>query len=145
MQKHKIFSNDAETKKIFNQYYIIDTKSIVDFLGLHYTTNKDNSDFWINFNKNNKKSQNLLNNIHLLKNSIMTKLYNEIWFSKESYYIVALGNKLIDLDNINTIYKEWIDEKKYNELNNFILNKKNISKNFVKNSDFLKYMGGLQK
>jgi tryptophan halogenase len=144
MQKHKIFSNDTETKKIFNEYYIKDTKSIVDFLGLHYTTNKDNSDFWINFNKNNKKSHNLLNNIHLLKNSIMTKLYDEIWFTMESYYIVALGNKLIDLNNINTIYKEWIDEKKYNELNNFILNKKNISKDFVKNSDFLKYMGGLQ-
>ena len=144
MQKHKIFSNNTETKKIFNEYYVRDTKSIVDFLGLHYTTNKDNSDFWINFNKNNKKSQNLLNNLHLLKNSIMTKLYDEIWFTRESYYIVALGNKIIDLNNINTIYKEWIDEKKYNELNNFILNKQNISKDFVKNNDFLKHMGGLQ-
>ena len=74
----------------------------------------------------------------------MTKLYDEIWFTRESYYIVALGNKIIDLNNINTIYKEWIDEKKYNELNNFILNKQNISKDFVKNNDFLKHMGGLQ-
>ena len=142
MQKHKIFSNDVETKKLFNQYYTRDTKSIVDFLSLHYTTNKDNSDFWINFDKNNKKSQNLLNNLHILKNSVLTKLYDEIWFSKNSYYIVALGNKLIDFDNINSIYKKWVNKKRYDELNSFILNKKNISKDFVKHSDFLKYIKG---
>ena len=142
MQKHKIFSNDIETKKLFNEYYIRDTKSIVDFLSLHYTTNKDNSDFWINFDKNNKKSQNLLNNLHILKNSVLTKLYDEIWFSKNSYYIVALGNKLIDFDNINSIYKKWVNKKRYDELNSFILNKKNISKDFVKHSDFLKYIKG---
>jgi tryptophan halogenase len=141
MQKHKIFSNDIKTKKLFNQYYVRDTKSIVDFLSLHYTTNKDNSDFWINFDKNNKKSQNLLNNLHVLQNSVLTKLYDEIWFSKNSYYIVALGNKIIGLDNINNIYGKWVNEERYNELNNFILNKKNISKDFVKHSDALKQMG----
>jgi tryptophan halogenase len=145
MQKHKIFSNDVEIKKLFNEYYIRDAKSIVDFLSLHYTTNKDNSDFWINFNKNNKKSQNLLNNLEILKNSTLTKLYDEIWFSKDSYYIVALGNNLVDLNNINKIYKEFIDENKHSELVSFILNKKNISKDFIKHSDFLKHIGGLQQ
>jgi tryptophan 7-halogenase len=141
MQKHKIFSDEVETKKIFNEYYVRDTESIVDFLGLHYTTNKDNSEFWINFDKNNKKSKNLLNNLHLLKNSVLTKIYDEIWFNRHSYYIVALGNKLIDLNNIKSIYQNWVNEKKYNELNNFILNKKNISKDFIKHSDALKHMG----
>lgn len=141
MQKHKIFSNDIQTKKLFNEYYVRDTKSIVDFLSLHYTTNKDNSDFWINFDKNNKKSQNLLNNLHILKNSVLTKLYDEIWFSKNSYYIVALGNKIIGLDNIENIYQKWVNEQRYNELNSFILNKKNISKGFVKHGDALKQMG----
>ena len=35
MQKHKIFSDDIKTKKIFNEYYVRDTESIVDFLCLH--------------------------------------------------------------------------------------------------------------
>ena len=118
----------------------METKFIVDFLCLHYTTNKNNSDFWINFEKNNKKSKKLLDNINLLKNSILTFKDIDYWFGDINYYSVAFGNKIIDYKNINEIYNSYgLNKCDYLIKTNSTI-KNNVFSNFINHSNFLKYM-----
>ena len=143
MQKHKIFSDDKTIKDILNRKFVKETEYIVDFLSLHYTTNKDGSEFWKDFNKKNKKSKKLLEEIHLLQNSVLTYKDTNYWFNSINYYSVAFGNNIIDYKNIKEIYDSNNLKEYKNSLEYSTRIKKNIFNNFIKHSDFLKYMGGL--
>lgn len=143
VQKHKIFSDDKKIKDILNKKFVKETEYIVDFLSLHYTTNKNNSEFWVDFNKKNKKSKKLLEEIHLLENSILTFKDTNYWFGHLNYYSVAFGNKIIDYKNIKEIYESH-NLKIYEDVLKYSTKiKNNVFNNFINHSNFLKYMGGL--
>lgn len=51
--KSNLTSTNKFIKREFNKKYLQDTQEIVDFLYLHYVTNRTDTDFWKNFTKNN--------------------------------------------------------------------------------------------
>jgi tryptophan halogenase len=142
-QKHAMFSENKEIRKILNEQYVRETTMIVDFLSLHYTTNKTNSDFWINFEKKNKKSKFLSDRLALLQNSTMTHKFDDQWYTAFNYYAVALGNEIIDIENLKNIYYSNNMDKVEKETQDFSRTKRNFINNFIPHSHFIKYMGGL--
>jgi tryptophan 7-halogenase len=142
-QKHAIFSDNKEIRKILNEQYVKETTMIADFLSLHYTTNKTDSIFWIDFKKKNKTSQYLLDRLSLLQNSVMTYKYDDQWFLEFNYYAVALGNEIIDIENLKNIYYANNIDKMEKEMLDFSKTKRNFISNFISHSHFLKYLGGL--
>jgi tryptophan halogenase len=134
--------NPRDLKEILNNKYKEDCEEICDFLYLHYMTNKNNTDFWINFTKNNIMPESLKKRISDL---------NELTYSKKesspfdliSYYIIMNGNKLLSEEFKNKIINKYKPYKNEFEL---IKNKRKVSSNyFTKHSDFIKSLGGLNE
>lgn len=143
--KHLIFSNNKTEKKLFNKNYLTTTEEIVDFLCLHYVTNKDNSEFWKHFNKKNKKSKKLTNYLKLGKNFNLkhSSFMGDEFFTLENYYEIIFGNKIFNKKHLTKIKKEYFETNNLNYFNDKILHKKNVAKNFISHKYFLKFMGGL--
>lgn len=104
--RQNIFSTDQKYKDIFNREVENEMQQILDFIYMHYMTNKQDNDFWINFTKNNIIPETLEEKIFLLNNSTLDLAKNLNVFSSWSYYVVAHGIGLLDLNNIKDIYEK---------------------------------------
>jgi tryptophan halogenase len=105
--RHNIFNKDEEVVKIFNENYVKITNYIVDFLQLHYLTNKTNTEFWSKFKENNKVSVSLKNRIYLMNNSILRDNDTGGVFFADNYYRIWAGMDMLNLENIKKIYEAY--------------------------------------
>jgi len=125
--KQNLYTKNNFVKQKFNDIYLNETEEIVDFLYLHYITNKNNTTFWKNFTKNNKMSEKMSYVLEVFKDKVLIDnfdlLKNKI-FGSTNYHYILIGNKLLDRDTM-----------KKNA--NFILNdtKKQNYENILKNQD----------
>ncbi len=143
--KNNIFNNDEKITKRFNEQSLEYSKNIMNFIYLHYITNKTNTDFWFNFTKNNVIPEKLENIIYIMNNGILKDEDVGNSFSSSSYYTVANGNEVLNLQNIKNI----CNINNFNIFDNFIQIdsqlKKDRKKFLMSHSNFLKYMGGLKE
>ena len=142
-KKESMFNRNEKIISYFNKNYLKETTEISYFIYLHYLTNKENTDFWKDYTKNNPMPNRLDEIITKLKLSILTESENTGIFGKESYYQIADGLSILDKESIKNIYinnnlsifNNIID--KQNKLNDI------VSDGFISHSNFLKYLGGL--
>lgn len=125
--RHNIFNKNEEVIKIFNENYVKITNHIVDFLQLHYLTNKINTEFWLKFKENNKISISLKNKIYLMDNSILRDQDTGGVFFADNYYRIWAGMDMLNLENIKKIY----------EANNFEIWSNEWSQKRIIEADFL--------
>jgi tryptophan halogenase len=142
--KPNIFKRNNGYIKNFNNEYLKNTEKIMDFIYLHYMTDKDNNDFWINFTKKNKIRKALEERVLLLNESVLVDDDLLVPFSSTSYYQVSFGINLLNLNNIKHVVNENNLSRfnKHVEKNELIMEE--LSDNFITHSNFLKFMGGLQ-
>jgi tryptophan halogenase len=142
-KKENIFNRDEEIISYFNKNYLKETTEISYFIYLHYITNKNNTDFWNSFIKNNPMPEKIYQIIQKLKKSILIDQDVDSLFIKDSYYQVADGLKILNKDHIKNIY----NTNNLHIYNNIINKQEEINKitsnTFVNHSDFLKHLGGL--
>lgn len=137
--KNNIVEKNENIKNIFNLSYMNDTQDVVSFLHLHYTTKKDNTDFWKYFLKNNSipdKNKELLEKIKYEIPSFLNFNENGM-FPYESYMSVIFGKKLIDK---SIIERYNIDLSKQNYLEQRRLQIKNDLNLFADHREFLNYI-----
>ena len=145
--KEQLFMNNKEYKNNFNKTYNDEMDSIVDYVYLHYMTDKTNNLFWKDFTINNKIPDSLIEKIYHLNNGMLFQDIaghkNTNIFDSENYFVVARGINLLNKKNVN---KNYI---KYNLEN--VLDKYNYQKDirnkekdyYIKHSNVLKIFGGL--
>jgi tryptophan halogenase len=137
--KSLMFSKEQEDIDNFNKKYVKEYEKIVDFIQLHYFTNKTNTLFWSEFREKNKVSFELnyklflMNNLYEIKNNVVQG------FTGASYKIIGKGIHLLHKEKIKTFYSS--NNKKYLNLKNKKETKRFNS--FLTHSQFLKYLGGL--
>ena len=103
--KNNITSKNEIIKDQVNNLYKKQTEGIVDFLYLHYVTNKKNTEFWSNFTKNNKMPIRISNMFEILKERPIHSLdfidqFYCGFFSSGNYMYVLIGNQLIHRDDL---------------------------------------------
>jgi tryptophan 7-halogenase len=140
--KHDIFTRSQNRIDRFNEKYLEQTLEVVDFIYLHYITNKTNTDFWVNFTKNNKMSDSLKEKISLMNNSTLNNNFQNI-FTSMSYYTVADGLELLDKENAKKIYNTYNLGRFSDTLNKQNKVKQQIVEHSESHSNFLKHLGGL--
>ena len=126
--KENLYTKNNFVKQKFNDIYLKDTEDIVDFLYLHYVTNKNNTTFWKNFTKNNKMPKTTSYVLQVCKDKVLFNNFDFVGkniFSSPNYHYILIGNKIID----NSIMKKNAnfilnDTKKQNYED--ILNNQNI-------------------
>jgi tryptophan halogenase len=86
-----IFNKDLSNTKSYNTKISKCNDEIVDFLQLHYITNRNENEFW-QWYKNNKNISNNLNNIlHSLENANELQLDTDSIFTPHSWFMVSKG------------------------------------------------------
>jgi tryptophan halogenase len=91
--------NNQELKENFNNYYKKQTEEVLNFIYVHYVTNKNNTTFWKDFTKNNEMPvfvENLLSFIKEYPPNELTFKNNEKVFNFTNYFYVLIGNKIIN-------------------------------------------------
>jgi hypothetical protein len=93
----------------------------MEYVYWHYVTNKDNTEFWKNFTKNNKIPNLIKNILNINKERILSRkdfdIGNNIHFNVEDFLCVLFGHKLLDKKMLEK-YREEIQN--YEEKNNIL-------------------------
>lgn len=137
-----LLEKNKEHVDALNKMYAHDCEEIRDFLYLHYMTNKTNTEFWRDFTKNNKMPESLKQMLEDL-NSYTHKIDEESIFPDISWYIVMHGNKILDLTSLKKMYDSYISLTE--EIRKILSKRIIVSNYFIKHSEFLKRLGGLNE
>ena len=94
---------------------------IVDFLQLHYITNRNENEFWQWYKNNKNISNNLSNILYCLKNGHELKLDTDSIFTPHSWFMVSKGlgilNDSIFIEKFKTYEYKDSRESHYNWYN----------------------------
>lgn len=126
--KENITTKNDFIKERFNKIYLDETSQIVNFLYLHYITNKTNNNFWKNFTKNNVMPNNIKYILNVCKEKVLISSFdfdNDLIFNTYSYYYVLIGNKIINKKDIKKTSKLLLDNIKMQNYN-YILQQQEI-------------------
>lgn len=136
---NNIYEKNENVKNFLNKRYSADTEEVVSFLYLHYKTNKNQNDFWKNFDQNNKTPSRIEELLDIIKYEIpsIKNFEHGRMFPYSSYMSIIFGNNLIN-DNIVKKYK--IDKEKMFELEKRKNDIKNFCKPFLNHNDYLTIM-----
>jgi tryptophan halogenase len=111
---NSIETKNKKQKENFNKMFKKRTEEIVDFIYLHYTTNKTNTDFWKNFNKNNKMPDFISYILQIIKERPLSQefdFYGKDTLAVDSYFYLLVGHDFLN-KNIMKKYKNLINNNK---------------------------------
>jgi tryptophan halogenase len=137
--KQNLQTKNNFIKKRFNEIYLKETQQIVDFLYLHYTTNKDNTMFWKNFNKNNKMPEEISYILNICKDINLNnnfKIFDGV-FPVGSYNYILIGNKIINNEIIKERSVFVLDDIKIQNYENILNNQKILIPKLLTHNDFI--------
>ena len=138
--KQNLQTKNDFIKEKFNEIYLNETQEIVDFLYLHYTTNKENTLFWKNFNKNNKIPKRISYILNICKDVTLNNNFNLFFngiFPISSYNYILIGNEIINNEIIkkNSIFV--LDDIKIKNYENILSNQKILIPKLLTHNDFI--------
>jgi tryptophan halogenase len=137
-----IKNNNKNIVNNFNKQYLNDTKNIVEFIYLHYITDKDNTIFWKNFTINNEKPKFIEKILNIIKEKPLTELdfnkKNDL-FDFYNYSYILVGNNIITRDILKK-YLSLIKTNHEKEYLNILLNQKNIFSKCMNHNKFLEIL-----
>lgn len=115
---------------VYNDRYRKDQQEIVDFIYLHYMCTRNDTDFWKNFQKNNKipDSLSLVVNKSKERMLVFKDFEDTRIFGLENYLFVMQGNEILDTDPIKLVYNSEYSEEENRNYELFKLNQNNMVK-----------------
>lgn len=114
--KNNLTTKNNLLKDQINNLYKKQTEGIVDFIYLHYVTNKKNTKFWHEFTKNNKMPSKISEVLEIIKErplhtlDFIDQFYHGL-FAANSYMYILIGNQLIHRDQLIEYNKLISDDK----------------------------------
>lgn len=138
--KENINSKNEIIKKQFNNICLKETNEIVDFLYLHYTTNKKNTEFWKNFTKNNLMPVNINYLFNTCKDKPLSNnfdLLNYKIFPIPSYYYVLIGNDILTYKDMKKNAKHILNKIKLSNYDFILEQQTKIIPNLLTHNQFI--------
>jgi tryptophan halogenase len=137
-----MFSQSKAFKKTFNERFFRRVDDMKDFLCLHYMTQRNDSPFWRDFNKNKSVSDTVLEKIQLI-NENQHAFFEHSLFENSSWLQVASGLNLLDNNKFRERMNRF-DSRALQEVelfkNNFVNNQENMASICISHKDFLEYL-----
>lgn len=133
-----IDEKDQKIRNDFNKKYILETKQIADFIYLHYITDKDTTDFWTNFTKNNSIPDSIKEILEINQYRMIQPLdlAGQLIFNVDNYLSILSGNNQLSQTAIDRSLQRIPNKQK--EYYNYLLQNDELLKQFLKHNDFLK-------
>jgi len=138
--KQNLITKNNFVKKRFNDIYLKETKEIVNFLYLHYITNKENNNFWKNFSKNNKMPEEVKYVLNVCQDKVLFSNFdfdtNKIFFSY-SYNYILIGNHIINIDTLKKNAHLLLDDAKKENYKNILKEQNLLIPKLLKHKEFI--------
>lgn len=112
--RHNVKNKNKKIISDFNQKIVDDSNEIMNFIYMHYVTNKKNTDFWSNFTKNNKMPDFVKKIMKEIKYQIPS-FYDTRYlrtFGYSNYLTIIFGNNLVDTKVLKQ-YQCFQNKKEY--------------------------------
>lgn len=138
--KQNLNTKNNFIKKRFNDIYLKETKEIVDFLYLHYVTNKKNSIFWQDFIKKNKMPEKISYILNICNDKPLVKtfdLFDNTLFDSVSYYYILIGNEIINKEKIKKVSDTIIDDVKKEDYQRILDQQKMLIPALLTHNDYI--------
>jgi tryptophan halogenase len=136
-------TKNQKIKDKFNQKYFMETKEIVDFLYLHYVSNKDNNNFWKNFYKDYSTPDFAEYILSVIKERPIDPTIDFIGrqnlFGFPSYFYLLVGNENITKEDLKKYFK-MLKTNKTLEYFKIIEEQENLIQKFLFHEDFLLFL-----
>jgi tryptophan halogenase len=138
--KQNLITKNNFVKKRFNDIYLKETKEIVNFLYLHYITNKENNNFWKNFSKNNKMPEEVKYVLNACQDKVLFSNFdfdtNKIFFSY-SYNYILIGNNIINIDTLKKNAHLLLNDAKKENYKNILKEQNLLIPKLLKHKEFI--------
>ena len=133
-----------EEKDSFNHLYSLDQEEILNFIYLHYVTNREDTDFWKHFTENNKMTPWIEEIMEKNKNSMLE--YNDFAdtkiFALENYLFVMQGNGIL---NLNPYLEEFDSTYSQEENKNYEMFKLRVSLSLQNSADWQDFLNMMER
>lgn len=137
--EHNIKNKNKKHKDKFNKIFQEKTQEIVDFIYLHYVTNKDDTEFWKNFTKNNRMPEFTEYVLETIKERPLSQDFDfrgRDMFSVNSYFYLLIGHDFIDKDVMQK-YKEMTRSNKDSMFFDISSSQDYLISNCINHTEFL--------
>jgi tryptophan halogenase len=106
--ENKIYERDQRIIDEYNSFYAKETNHIAEFLYLHYVTDKTDTDFWVNFTKNNKMPETIKEILNIVNYRLLNSrdIKETFVFSLDNYLSILCGNNQIKALAIENSFKQ---------------------------------------
>lgn len=144
----QLFDDSEKTREYYNSRFCEWFDQTSDFIFLHYMGKKNDTDFWKHYNTNIPSS--IKEVFSRWESSVPTfnefgSITNDRGFSLQNWFDVCYGLNLINLNKIDTAFKEneWF---KHNDwFNNIKNNQKILSEMSTNHEEMIKILGGYRE
>jgi tryptophan halogenase len=137
---NNIYTKNENIKEKFNKKYLLETNEIVDFLYLHYVTDKKNNNFWFDFKKNNEMPDFINYILSVIKERPIDESIDFVKrqnvFGSSSYFYILIGNNIINENMLNKYFSIMKNDKTQDYLN-ILSNQNKVIPQLIDHNDFL--------
>jgi tryptophan 7-halogenase len=140
-ESNGLFVYNTVFNKTFNKNCLERNQEVLEFLYLHYLTERKDSPFWIEFRKKNLMVPSVQDKIELVNNLLNPQTK---YFTYKSWVEVSDGLGLIKQDyfkRVELLFDYNILER---DKNSFLKNQNNMLKTCLKHKEFLEYIKNCQ-
>lgn len=126
--KNNLFTRDQKIKDLYNQAAFKDMQETVDFIRLHYMTDKRNTEFWREVDQYNVSDE--LRNIIEISQSrppYETELLRDTRMYWDSYYQIMIGNNIVDRELYKEYHEQTLVDGEISFAYNGLLGKQNVA------------------
>ena len=138
--KQNIITKNENIKEKFNYINSDETQKIVDFIYLHFVTNKKNNTFWKNFTKNNKMPKQIEYILSVSNDKVLNydfDFYNNSFFGLSSFHYTLIGNEIIDRKSMKKNINFSLDDTKKQDYQNILNNQKILIPKLLTHNELL--------
>jgi len=126
--KNNLFTTDQKIKDLYNDSAFKDMQETVDFIRLHYMTDKRNTGFWRGVSKYNVSEE--LKDILEISQSrppYETDLLRNSRMYWDSYYQIMFGNNIVDRQNYKEYYEKTLLDGEITYAYNSVLGRQEVA------------------
>ena len=140
VSKSNLDNKNESVKDRFNALFRKETQEVVDFLYLHYVTDRQDTDFWKNFTKKNKMPAKVAYILGVLQDRAVTWSFDfaeHTFFESEPHNYILIGIGLLDKETLRKVGLPYVTEQRLIEYRDLLRKQEETIPRFMNHRKFI--------